>query len=102
MPASNFTPRIVLSKPLTFRDQSAPKRFGVRSLERLVIASGHPSKAALAAARCAVAILSVGAAIVAMPASARGDTLFQTNVSSNTIGEDTTSGATVNASRSRG
>jgi len=51
-----------------------------------------------AAGRSAVAILFVGAAMLAMPAIARGDTLFETNSNSGTIGEYTTSGATVNAS----
>jgi hypothetical protein len=47
---------------------------------------------------CAVAILSVAAAILAMQATARGDTIFEANWSGNSIGEYTTSGATVNAS----
>src|SRR5271157_97016 len=51
-----------------------------------------------AAGRCAVAALSVAAAILAMPATARGDNIFETNNSSGTIGEYTDSGATVNPS----
>src|SRR5208337_3220076 len=48
--------------------------------------------------RCALALLPVVAAILAMPAVARGDNIFETNNSAGTIGEYTTSGATVNAS----
>src|SRR5271157_3191930 len=51
-----------------------------------------------AAGRCAVAALSVAAAILAMPATARGDNIFETNNASGTIGEYTDSGATVNPS----
>jgi hypothetical protein len=102
MPASNFTPRLVMPDPVTLRGQGAPKRFGARRFHRLLlIASGHLSKAALAAGQHAVALLSIAAAILAMPAIARGDgIIFVTNFGSpnETIGEYTTSGATVNAS----
>jgi hypothetical protein len=48
--------------------------------------------------RRTLALLPVVAAILAMPAVARGDNIFETNNSAGTIGEYTTSGATVNAS----
>ena len=51
-----------------------------------------------ATGRCAVAIFSVAAAVLAMQATARGDTIFETNYGNKTIGAYTTSGATVNAS----
>jgi hypothetical protein len=92
VPASKFTLRIVLPKPLILSDQAAPNQSGVRSLQRLLLASRSN------AGRCAVAILSVAAAFLAMPATARGDTLFVGNNTGGTIGEYTTSGAPVNAS----
>ena len=49
-----------------------------------------------AVGRCAVAALSVAAAI--LPAVARSDVLFAAVEGSNQIGEYTTSGATLNAS----